>query len=260
MSTKELEIILPKEATKAERVNPSSLILYGAPKVGKTTAVSQLKNCLIIDVEKGTGFVDAVKIAPPEELGPVGIFNWLRKLADKIKADGKPYDYVVVDTLSQLDDFAEFVGTWLYMNSSQGKSFNRVDGKSTNPMLKPTDAEYESVHSLPQGFGYRWSRSAIMDMFDALNGLGKVCTIFICHLGEKYLDSKNNQEVVAKDLSLTGKVKSIVARKVDAIGYVYNEDNNIMVSFTGNDEKLGGNRAKHIAGYEGPLDWSKIFI
>ena len=34
------------------------MLLYGAPKVGKTTALSQLKDCLIIDTEQGANMVD----------------------------------------------------------------------------------------------------------------------------------------------------------------------------------------------------------
>ena len=40
-------------------LNPKVLLLYGAPKVGKTTMLSKLDDCLIIDTEKGTNMLEA---------------------------------------------------------------------------------------------------------------------------------------------------------------------------------------------------------
>lgn len=254
----ETKIELPKSITTAERVNPNTMILFGAPKVGKSSIVATLPNHLMIDYENGSGFIDAVKISPPEDLGHVGKFNWLKDLAKEIKAQGKPYSYIIVDTISELDNSAEWVGTWNYMNSVQGKGFNRTE--KGGEMLKPTDPNYLSVHTLADGYGYRWSRAALMDIFDTLSGLGSICTIFIAHMGEKYYSKTVGTEVVTKFIDLTGKAKDIIARKVDCIGYVYNEEGKVMVSFKGNEDRQGGNRAKHLVGFEGPLDWSSIFI
>lgn len=255
----EKKIELPKQETKAERVNPYNMVIYGLPKSGKTTAVVELPNHLLIDYEEGSKFVNGVKIAPPEGLGPVAKFKWLKDVAAEIRAAGKPYDYVIIDTFSQIDEDSEFTGTFRYMNSVQGKGFNRADKGGV--MLKPDDPNYSSVHTLPEGFGYRWSRSEITDMYQTLSGLGKICTIFITHVADKFLASKSsNTEVVTRTLALTGKVKDIIARKVDCIGYLYNEDGKTMISFKGNEDRIGGIRAKHVVGYEGPLDWSKIFI
>ena len=40
---------LPKTKVKASRKSPKNMIIYGAPKIGKTTVLSQLDDCLIID-------------------------------------------------------------------------------------------------------------------------------------------------------------------------------------------------------------------
>lgn len=268
-------IILPTMPIQATAVNPESLVLFGLPKCGKTRAImdqeSGLKNCLLIDVEKGSNHYTGLKLQPPEEYGAVRTFSWLKELATTIKDSGKPYDYVAIDTLSYLDELAETVGTWNYMNSVQGKNFNIAknadgeiikdkDGKSRK--IFPTEPGFESVHTLPEGYGYRWSREALLDIFKHLKGLGKICTIFICHVADKYIVSKErNQEVRVIDLSLTGKVRNIVSRDVDAIGYVWNEEGTMHISFKGNEERVGGIRgSEHIQGYEGPLEWDKIFV
>ena len=49
---------LKKVKRKAISNNPKVMLLYGAPKVGKTTALSQLNDCLIIDTEQGAAMVD----------------------------------------------------------------------------------------------------------------------------------------------------------------------------------------------------------
>ena len=254
-------IELPKEIKKTKNKNPKTMIIYGVPKSGKTTALSKLKNCLIVDTESGTEFIDGAYVMQvPENLGEVGKFKWLKELANKIKEEGKPYDYVVIDTLSKLDEWAEWVGTYKYMKSTRGKKFNRKDNNEKNPMWDRSDDNYESVHTLGEGYGYRWSREAILDMVDTLKDLGKICTIFVCHVTDKLVAKTNSSEVMTRDLALTGKVRLILPRDVDAIGNVYNEDGKLMVSFVGSEDKVGGVRAEHLTGYKGELDWDKIFI
>ena len=49
---------LKKVKRKAVSNNPKTMLLYGAPKVGKTTALSQLDDCLIIDTEGGANMIE----------------------------------------------------------------------------------------------------------------------------------------------------------------------------------------------------------
>jgi hypothetical protein len=256
-------IVLPTEPIQATAINPESMILFGLPKCGKTRAimdkVTGLGNCLLLDIEKGSNHYTGLKMQPPEGYGPVKTYTWLKSVAESIRQSGKPYDYVAIDTLSYLDELSEWVGTYRYMQRP-GSKFNL--NKETNKFYKPSDPEYESVHTVPEGYGYRWSREALLDIYHELKGLGRMCTIFICHVADKYILSKEkNQEVRVIDLSLTGKLRNIIARDVDAIGYVWNEEGELQISFKGNEEKVGGIRgADHIQGYEGKLDWNKIFI
>lgn len=263
-------ITLPTKVSQDAIKNLRNLVLYGKPKSGKTTALSQLKNCLIIDLEKGSAFINGCFIMqPPEELGPVGRFKWLRDVAKEIKIQGRPYDFVAIDTLSQLDIDSEWVGTYNYMNSVSGKKFNRLkddddnlvlDAKGKTTMLKSTSPQYESVLTLGQGYGYKYTREAIMDLYEDIKDLGKICTIFVCHVADKMIGEKNGELVMSKDLALTGKVRDLIPRISDGIANIWNEDGNIMISFNGNADKIGGVRAKHLQGFSGILDWSKIFI
>ncbi len=50
------------------------MIMYGPPKIGKTTAIAKLDGCLIIDLEQGSDMVEAlkIKVANLAELAQVG--------------------------------------------------------------------------------------------------------------------------------------------------------------------------------------------
>ena len=57
-----MSIVLPTTKVKAQRVNPKRLIIYSKPKTGKTTAFAGLEENLIMDLEHGAGYVEALKI------------------------------------------------------------------------------------------------------------------------------------------------------------------------------------------------------
>ena len=57
-----MSLTLPTSKIPAVSENPRYLILYGLPKAGKTSCLAQLDNNLIIDLEGGSVFVDAMAI------------------------------------------------------------------------------------------------------------------------------------------------------------------------------------------------------
>lgn len=247
-------------------INMGSCILFGKEKCGKTTVLSQLPNCLIVDTEHGTKNLKALSLNVPSDRGPVGKMQWLKKVGEQLCSMEKKYDYIALDTLTEVNEWAEWSGTWRYMNSVQGKSFNRVKDSHGNPtkggeFLAPDSDDYESVHGLPDGNGYKWSREEVMSVFNLFQRAAAKCVIYVCHVEDKFVDAKESTDtIVPKQLALTGKLRGILPRKVDGIGYVYNDKGVIKVNFSGGDDKLGGNRATHLRGYNGPLDWTKIFI
>lgn len=268
MNNQEYDIELPTEPLEAELINPSTLGIFGLPKSGKTSAVLQLEGCLVIELEpRGAKFQKGLKLQIPEGLNPLESMRWLRQVAKKIKADGRPYKYVAIDSLSLIDTWAEWTGTERYMNSSQGKAWNRWPKLHPDPLKREKripfgDDDYESIHTQGEGYGYRWSRAEMVDIYRELSTLGSVCTIFVMHVAEnRYTKNITGEtEVISKGFALTGLVKGIVARDLDAIGYIYHQDDKTMINFQQNEEKVGGMRgASHLRGYNGPLDWNLIF-
>lgn len=45
----EIKVELPLKPVKAATQSPKELIIFSKPKVGKTTLLAQLENCLILD-------------------------------------------------------------------------------------------------------------------------------------------------------------------------------------------------------------------
>ena len=81
--------MIKKQKRKPVSLNPKVLLLYGAPKVGKTTMLSQLDDCLIVDTEKGTHMVEAYvqEVNNREEL--------IQTLKDAM--EGPEFKYLAID-------------------------------------------------------------------------------------------------------------------------------------------------------------------
>jgi Cdc6-like AAA superfamily ATPase len=229
---------LPKKVVKASRKSPKNMIIYGAPKIGKTTVLSELKDCLIIDLEDGSDMVDALKVK----------VNNLKELADigkEIIKQKRPYKYIAIDTISKLEEWCEDEGKQIYMKTPMGKNFD-----TKNPGM--------SILALPNGAGYLYLRMAYKKWIDRLNMLADH-VILVAHLKDKMLEKKG-KEVAVKDLDLTGKIKQITCANADAVGYVYREGEETMISFDSMDDITAGSRCEHLKGQTMPLNWSNIFI
>lgn len=231
---------LPTSPTGPTATNPKLLLLYGPPKVGKTTALSELPNCLIVDCEDGSDFVTALKVK-------ANSVAELRTLVKEIRDAGKPYTYVAIDTITRVEDWCESYATTMYKQSVIGKSF---DGKS--------------VLELPNGAGYGHLRNAFNEVVMLLTGIAPH-VILVGHLREKFIggkDAKTDSVVSSKDLDLTGKIKQIACSRSDAIGYVYrnHEDKGALwISFESTEQINCGARCTHLRGKRMKLDWKEVY-
>jgi len=225
---------LPKTKVKVTNVNPRITIIYSQPKMGKTTMLSKLDDCLILDLEEGSNFVEALKIK-------VNNIKELYEIGEEIKAQGKPYKYIAIDTISKLEEWCEEVATSMYKKDPKGANFK---GKS--------------VLELPMGAGYLYLRMAFKKWIDYVTDLAEHI-ILVGHLKEKIID-KQGKEVSAKDLSLTGKIREITCAGADAVGYVYRQDDVLRINFKASDEVTCGSRCEHLRGQDLEFQWDKIFI
>jgi hypothetical protein len=252
-------IELPSLKIKATRVNPKKLILFSKPKVGKTEMLSALDSCLLIDLEDGSEFVNAMKInvldiARKNEISPISA---LKEVISKIKAANKEagkfiYKYGAIDTVTALEDHVLLLANKLYTQTPQGRNWQGDD-----------------VTTLPQGAGYQYTRKALWLVLGELEECFETL-IILGHLKDKFVE-KEGKEMTERGLDLIGKSAAILCSQVDAIGYVYREDNKTIVNFQPSDSLICGSRSEHLkdqkitvieSDEKGKLtiDWSKIFI
>ena len=90
-------ITLPTTPIPAVNTNPKFLVLFGKEKTGKTSALAQLENNLIIDLEGGSTFIDAMAIQ-------ARTINDLGEIAQAIRAKNAEvghnfYKHITIRTL-----------------------------------------------------------------------------------------------------------------------------------------------------------------
>ena len=240
-----MSIVLPTKKVKVERNNPKRLIIYSKPKTGKTTAFAGLEDNLILDLENGSEYVEALKIK----------INSLQDLLDAgkaIKEAGCPYKYVTVDTVTALEDMIGPLAVKLYKQTSMGSKY---DG--TN------------VLTLPNGAGYLYLRQAFFQVLDFIDTLAPHI-ILAGHIKDKQVDDKGEM-VLAANIDLTGKIKSLICANADAIGYMFRKGNKTILSFKTSEEVTCGARPEHLRNEEivvsemnnkGELEfhWDKIYV
>ena len=252
-------IVLPKEKIKATRTNPKTMVLFSLPKSGKTTAVAALDNCLIIDLEEGSDFVDAMKIdvvkqARQKNVLPIDVlYDVITSIEKENKEKGDyVYKYIAVDTVTALEDIVLPLANKIYKSTPMGRTWIGDD-----------------VTTLPSGAGYRYTRMALSK---TLNRLEELCDtlIILGHVKDKMVEHRG-KEITERGLDLTGKSSSMLCAHVDAVGYIYRDENKTIINFNASKNLISESRARHIAGKEivitesdenGNLkfNWSKIFL
>jgi len=253
---------LPSEKVKATRVNPKKIVIFSKPKIGKSTAISMLPNCLLIDLEDGSNFVDALKInvlkiAKEQDITPLAA---LKEVIAKIKEANKAkggfvYKYGAIDTVSALEELTLVLANNLYRQTTMGRNWQGDD-----------------VRKLANGAGYQYTREALWivleeleDCFDTLIILG--------HTRDRIIE-KNGKEMNERGLSLMGLSATILCGQVDAVGYMFREEgkeNKTLVNFKPSESLASGSRSEHLknkivtlleSDEKGKLidHWNEIFI
>lgn len=220
-------LVLPKEKSKPKVNNPRFMILFGRPKSGKTTLLSKLDNCLIVDLEGGSEFLEALSVQARsiEDLAEIS-----KAISEETTRTGKkPYRYIAIDNATRLEEMCLDYAAILYRQTPMGKTYRGDD-----------------IRTLPNGSGYMYLRQAVRKVIDMFRNL---CDNFILigHTKEKMIN-KEGEELSEMALDLVGKLGDIVCGEADAVGYVYRKKNETIISFEGGDNSVREARAPHIRG------------
>jgi hypothetical protein len=255
-------VTLPTTRTAAVSQSPKKLLIYSSPKVGKTSLVSKLPNCLIIDMEDSSSFYDCMsvnicKIASENNITKLNALKEVIKSlhAQKVANKNIPiYDYICLDTTSALEDLAITLANIRYKESPIGKSFTG------------------DVMNLPQGAGYALLREAFDILYNYFNDFYGKGLILLGHTKSSSIN-KNGMDLNCKDLAMTGKLKQIITSQMDCIGNLYRNKstNENIISFKSSEQDLlSGSRCKHLQQQEFVISklegdelityWDKIFL
>jgi hypothetical protein len=250
---------LPKQKSKAVRRDPKTMIIFGQPKTGKTTALAELEDCLVVDLEEGTDFVSAVKIdvlkeAREAKVKPIAVVQDIIKSIKQAneKKGGYVYKYIAIDTVTALEELVLPIAASMYKETPMGRNWVGTD-----------------VTTLPNGAGYRYTREALQKVLNAFKEITDTL-IILGHVKDKLVEV-GGEEMNERGLDLTGKMPAILCAKVDAIGYMYRDDNKTMINFESTDSLLVGARSEHLKGQRIcvaesdesnniTVDWSKVFM
>lgn len=257
----ESEVVLPTQKIPASTLSPEMLIVFSKPKVGKTTLYAELPGWLLLDLEKGSNFVSAMKLKADS-------IEKIKEIGEKIKQAGKPYDGIIIDTGTALEEMCIPFAEILYAKTSMGSSWFKKD-KGTGQLADDSGKKkYGSIINLPNGGGYQYLREAFSKIIEYIKTLAPRI-ILSCHVKDILLE-KAGVEVSSLDLDLTGKIKRITSAQSDAIGYLYRKGNQNILSFKTTDEISCGARPDHLKNAEiviselidGKLvtHWDKIYI
>ena len=243
-------LTLPIKKNEPKVSNPRFLVLYGKPNSGKTTLLSNLDQCLIIDLEGGSEFLEALSVQARSvaDLGEIA-----QAIKAKIAELGKkPYKRIAIDNATRLEEICLPYAATLYRQLPTAKKWEGTD-----------------VRTLPNGAGYLYLREAVKKV---INMFKELCDQFILigHTKDKIIN-KEGEELTEMAIDLVGKLGDIVCGEADAVGYVYRKKNQTIISFEGGDNSIIEARAKHLRGKkiviaesnddnDVTVDWDKIYL
>lgn len=227
-----MAISLPTQKIAAVTQDPKNLILFGAPKVGKTTILSTLENCLILDFEEGSDYVDALKLK-------VDSITKLKEICMEIKKANCPYKFIALDTITALVDFVRPIAIKDFLATEEGAKHLaklQIAGKTEKDI---------NLFNLPFGKGYILIKDAINKVIKLVSQVTDH-VIIVGHVKLSAVDGGDESDV-SKNLDLPGQSKRSLAADSDAIGFVYrDEDSNLCINFSSDGVECGA-RPKHLA-------------
>lgn len=266
-------IELPTKRSEVQNYNPAMIVFFGKPKSGKSSLMASLDSNLIIDLENGYRALSvmAVQARSVDDLREIAI-----ALKTKIAENGGkyPYKFITIDNATRLEEMCLVLAAKLYRNTPMGSNWGKLKDPSTGMFIKDEkgrikDDPKADVRSLPNGSGYLYLREAVKQVINSFKGLSETL-ILVAHVKDRQIQV-NGQEMSEMSVDLAGKLGDIICGEADAIGYIYREKNNTIISFEGGDNTIREARPIHLRGKKFivgtsdeennvKFDMSKIFI
>ena len=214
--------LLALEPTQISRnLRGKFLLVYGLPKVGKTTLLSKLPHSLILAFEAGTNALNNAYVQPIKKWTDAkSVLRELRKEAVQEK-----FHFIGVDTVDIAWSLCE-----KYICQQ-----NQV----------------QNLGDIPWGRGHALCKQEFEDFFREIAQLGYgIC--FVSHSTEKTMKDEKGNDYVSLAPALPSRPYDIVNKMVDIIGYIRSVKNydtgesKTYIFLRGDDRFVAGSRFKYI--------------
>lgn len=239
----------------------------------KSTLMASLDNNLIIDLEDGYKALSVMSVVATDAYALFEVKKALQEAM--VKSEGKyPYKYITIDNATRLEEMALPYAASMYRKTTMGANWGMLKDPATG--LPKKDEKGKSiidpkadVRLLPQGAGYLYLRKAVRELIDMFRPFCETL-ILVAHVKDRQINN-NGKEMSEMAVDLAGKLGDIICGEADAIGYIYREGKNTIMSFEGGDSTIREARPLHLRGKsfvvatsddsnEVKVDMSKIFI
>lgn len=264
---------LPTKRSVVQQYNPKLIILFGKPKVGKSTLMASIDNNLIVDLDDGYRSLSVMNVVVKD----VNDYFQVKKLleAKQKELEGKkPYKFITLDNSTRIEELALGYAAHIYRTTTpMGASFGVmkdaknqiIKDKNNKPVYDPK----ADVRLLPNGAGYTYLRKAVKEMIEMFVPYCDTL-ILVAHVKDKMIN-RNGTDITELSVDLGGKLGDIICGLADAVGLIYREGKNTILSFEGGDGTIKEARPLHLRGKsfvvatsdennEVKVDLSKVFI
>ena len=174
--------MLSRVTSATEKPRNLTWIIFGEPKVGKTTLAASFPNPLLVDIEGGAAFINCPQF-PLRQVSTCTAHEALQKLYTEIRDGDHQFDTIIFDTIDEL---------W-------------------NVLAKP----YKKDGKLPLS-QYQPLYDTFLSLVDAFRSLG-MDVVFTSHVKH---DTDENGLATSTDIKLPGQLQAMVTAKVDEIIYL----------------------------------------
>jgi GTPase SAR1 family protein len=217
-----------KSIKPTRQPKPPRLILYGTPKVGKTTFASKISNALFLDVEGGTEELNVSRIARPQ----LETYADIIAMLNAVLSQEHDFHSLVIDSI----DFMEKVLMRQVASEFGVKEFAQINGYGR---------EYNALVNV-------WRQ--VLQLLDDIREKRNMAIVLIAHEAVKKIKEPNTEGFDSFTLALEGKSTELLKAWADAILFakveVYTEqDKSKRVRATAGDRMLFTmNAPTHLAG------------
>lgn len=231
------DLILPTKKLPPKAISPNVTIIFSLPKAGKSSIAAELPNALHLDFERGTLALEVMSMH-------VKSLNDIYKI-NKLVRDAKyPYKYVVVDTLSSLEELCLPEAERRYAKSPEGSDWFMADADDNTKLHKDSGKmKYGNILNLGYGKGYRYLQDVFAEVLGVFERMAPK-VIMLAHSTTSTHTDKNDKEVTKLDLMMEKKTKFVASFKADAIGYFYRKGDKGYINFSAAGD--GGGRFRYL--------------